>query len=30
MMKLKGIKGILLISLTLSIALVGVGCGKKV
>ncbi|MBU3158315.1 efflux RND transporter periplasmic adaptor subunit [Clostridium frigoris] len=29
MMKLKGIKGILLISLTLSITLIGVGCGNK-
>ncbi|MBU3073255.1 efflux RND transporter periplasmic adaptor subunit [Clostridium estertheticum] len=29
MMKLKGIKGFLLISLTLSITLIGVGCGNK-
>jgi len=29
MIKLKGIKGILLISLTLSITLIGVGCAKK-
>ena len=29
MMKLKGIKKFLLISLTLSITLIGVGCGNK-
>ncbi|MBW9151302.1 efflux RND transporter periplasmic adaptor subunit [Clostridium estertheticum] len=29
MMKLKGVKGFLLISLTLSITLIGVGCGNK-